>query len=301
MKHPLRVFEDKCNNVTDPQYYYYFQKIINLFTNRFKWNGLPDYIPPAFLEQTLFFNGRVAFIYDDVEEMFAVMNVNLTGMPDIYNVPDMRQVFAVTGYTETYGKDESVIIWDNPCASPFVITADLYAKQLANIWKTRDINILAQRTPIILKSTMEERLTWANVGNQYEMYVPMIKADTSLDMENIQALDLKAEWKAGALTELERLLWSQVLTDMGYESNPVDKKERLISQEVQGNNGETEGNRKLALNMRQRACEQINRLWGLNMSVEFNTELPTPLNGFSPYQKQEDSVRGGGDGEPVDN
>ena len=73
---------------------------------------------------------------------------------------------------------------------------------------------------------------------------------------------------------------SQMLTDLGYESNPMTKRERLISGETQGNNGETEANRNIGLQLRKRACEQCNNLFGWDCDVEFNTELPTMINGF---------------------
>ena len=71
----------------------------------------------------------------------------------------------------------------------------------------------------------------------------------------------------------------------------------MISQEVNGNNGETEGQRNVSLDMRKRACDAINKLWGLNMSVEFNSELPTMMNGFSPTGEP----LGGEQREPLDN
>lgn len=299
MKNPFRMFEkfgDKGQNLVQT---YFYTKILDLYCSRFKWNNLPKYIPPDFLEKTLFYRGNAVFIHDDNIDMFAVMKSNLTGLPDIYNIPDIRQAYAVNGYLKDYTKENSVIIWDNHSRMPFYYKAVMYAETLANAWNTRELNMFTHRTPFVIKSNSQQRLTYANIGNEYECLVPIIKVDDTVDLKNLDVLKLDSPWLVNNISVYINDTWSQVLTDLGYESNPINKKERVISQEVNGNNGETEGQRNVSLDMRKRACDAINKLWGLNMSVEFNSNMPTSLNGFSP----EDGVvnKGGEQREPLDN
>lgn len=302
MRHPLRVYKDDAakGECSDRIWMHFYYKILNLYLVRFKYTGLPDYIPPQFMERVLFYRGVGAFIYDDVVDKFAFMRTALTGLPDIYDIPEIRQVYTANGYIEDYSKWDSVLVWDNPSALPWCYTAAMYADRLATAMKTIDTNLFAQRTPVVLACTVDERLTYESISDQYEAYVPIIRVDDTVDLDRIKTLKLDAPYVVDKIYAYMNTLWSQVLTDLGYESNPIDKKERLISQEVQGNNGETEGERHVALDMRRRAFDAINKVFGLNVQVEFNTELPTPLNGYGPYDKtREGDVNGSNDSEDL--
>ena len=222
------------------------------------------------------------FIYDDVAEAYAFMKVALQGMPDIYNIPEGRTAFAPNGYIEEYGKEDSVILWDNPATLPFCYEAEMYACRLANVWKTKDINIFAQRTPVVLVSSSEQRLTFQTLGEQYANYVPILKVSDNVDLDRIKALNIGAPYIVDKLEEEIRAVKSSLLTSLGYESNPIEKRERLVVGETQGNNGETEANRNVGLDLRKRCANAMNELWGLNVDVRFNSKLPSMVNGFIP-------------------
>ena len=48
----------------------------------------------------------------------------------------------------------------------------------------------------------------------------------------------------------------------------MDKRERLVADEVQANNEQVQASEDVMLKARQRACEEINRIFGTNISVE---------------------------------
>ena len=104
-----------------------------------------------------------------------------------------------------------------------------------------------------------------------------LKLATQLTLR-ITIYTLGAPYIIDKLEDELTVLWGRVLTDLGYESNPSEKRERLISDEVAGNNGHTEGNRNLALALRERAVNACNKLFGWNAKVEFRSNLPTPVN-----------------------
>lgn len=292
-KNPWRVYEDFQKSCHDDGYEsqmidfhkiktIFFNNIYNIFISRYIWDGLPPEIQPYYIESTLFWRALGVFIYDDVAEMYAFMKVALQGMPDIYNIPDGRTAFAPNGYIEEYGKEDSVILWDNPATLPFCYEAEMYACRLANVWKTKDINIFAQRTPVVLVSSSEQRLTFQTLGEQYANYVPILKVSDNVDLDRIKALNIEAPYIVDKLEEEIRAVKSSLLTSLGYESNPIEKRERLVVGETQGNNGETEANRNVGLDLRKRCANAMNELWGLNVDVRFNSKLPSMVNGFIP-------------------
>ena len=292
-KNPWRVYEDFQKSCHGDGYEsqmidfntlktIFFNNIYNIFISRYIWVGLPPEIQPYYIESTLFWRASGVFIYDDIAEAYAFMKVALQGMPDIYNIPDGRTAFAPNGYIEEYGKEDSVILWDNPATLPFCYEAEMYACRLANVWKTKDINIFAQRTPVVLVSSSEQRLTFQTLGEQYANYVPILKVSDNVDLDRIKALNVGAPYIVDKLEEEIRAVKSSLLTSLGYESNPIEKRERLVVGETQGNNGETEANRNVGLDLRKRCANAMNELWGLNVDVRFNSKLPSMVNGFTP-------------------
>lgn len=280
-KNPYRRFEpdlEKTQNGKDYITFYFYNQIVNLFINRFMWENLPPEIEPFYIERVLFFNGLGAFIYDDVVNMPAYMKLNLSGPYDIYNIPSTRWAYANNGYLKEYGKQNSVIVWDSPTAYPFCNTAMMYAETMANVWRTRDINMFAQRTPVAIAASDGEKLSYQVLGEEYANYVPIIKISDTLNLKNLQAVTLSAPYVVDKLEDELSVLWARVLTDLGYESNPAEKRERLISDEVAGNNGQAEASRNIGLSLRQRAIDSCNKLFGWNANVKFRSDLPTPLN-----------------------
>lgn len=291
MKNPYRRFEPKIyKNGIDHITWYFYNQIMNLFINRFEWSDLPKEIEPYYIERVLFFDGLGAFIYDDIVNMYAFTKLNLSGTYDIYNIPTDRWAYANNGYLKEYGKNNSVIVWDSATAYPYANTALLYAEEMANVWRTRSLNMFAQRTPVALASSDEERLTYQVLGDEYSNYVPIIKVSDTLNLKGLQAISLNAPYVVDKLEDEISVLWGRVLTDLGYESNPAEKRERLISDEVAGNNGQAEANRNIGLGTRRRAADAFNNLFGTNVSVRFRSDLPTPIN------RPDDFIKEGGEG-----
>ena len=105
-------------------------------------------------------------------------------------------------------------------------------------------------------------------GNVYWIY-----GDKNLDIKNIEVLDVSAPLVANELQVLKHQYWNEALTFLGIENTNTDKKERLITSEVYTNMGDVEIQRFTRLNARKQACEQINKLFGLNVDCEFRSGI----------------------------
>lgn len=278
MKHPLRLYENfKDVGQGDTTLYWYY-KLMNLAIVRYEWKNLPPQIEPMFIEQSLFYNSIGAFVVDDVTNIPAFFNVNLTGNIDIYDFPEERQAYASNGYWEMYGKDNSVIVRDNPTMFPLCWTTMVYAQRLNNLWRTIDLNVYCQRTPTVIACTQDTRLSYEILSKKYESYVPVIKVADTMDLDKFKALSLDAPYVADKLQDQIRYTLAQYLTDLGYNNNAQQKKERLVSSETEGNNGEIEASRNVGLISRRRCAEQCNKLFGWNVEVVFRSDLLDEFN-----------------------
>ena len=71
---------------------------------------------------------------------------------------------------------------------------------------------------------------------------------------------------------LKEKVWNEALTCLGISNLTVNKKERLITDEVQRSIGGTIASRKSRLKARQQAADMINDMFGLEISVEFEED-----------------------------
>lgn len=242
-------------------YQEYFNRLIELSVSMFEWKGLPDTVDPRFLELALFTDGRAVFFRDEVMGYLG-MRCNLIGMWDVYNTPLKRQAFASNGYNNSdLDEGNSVVIWNNFLRMNSAGTVMLFAKRLYNLDMAIDVNVNAQKTPIIVRASEKQRLTMKNLYAKYEGNEPFIFADPSIDMNALEVLKTDAPFVAPELYQLKSQIWNEVLTYLGISNINVTKKERMITDEVTRNLGGTVASRYSRLEMRRQACGQINRMF----------------------------------------
>lgn len=264
----------KMNNAT---FQLYFDRLTELSVSMFNWKNLPDSVDARFLELALFTDGKAVFFYDDVLG-FLCLRCMTGGMWDVYNVPSDRTAYASNGYQMSLGPENSVIIYNNMIRTNSTLAVELYTQRLWDVDRTIDINIKAQKTPVFIQCTENQRLTLKNLYMKYEGNEPFIFGDKNINLDDLKVLSTQAPYVADKLYTMKTQIWNEALTYLGISNINITKKERLITDEVQRNQGGTLASRLSRLNARQQACEQINRMFNLNISCEYNEEIsPEPL------------------------
>lgn len=274
------------NNATFNDWYNY---LANLAMNSIKWEGLPDTVDPRFLELTLFERGYALFYQDDVMLQFIALPCDLSGTWDIYNIPIQRRAFASNGYHYDADKSNSVIIWNNYEHTNMIETTRLYSLRLYELERTIDTNVKGQKYPVLIKAPEKQRLVMKNVYMEYDGNCPIIFADDFLNTDGISVLNTQSPYVADKLFQLKQNILNEYLTKIGIENSNNQKKERMVSDEVGSNYGSIEASRNIRLNARQQACDEINKMFGLDVSVRYNSDLPTLVNGLNdPMSVDED-------------
>lgn len=265
----------ELNSWTYTEWYNYLR---NLALNVFEWEGLPDTCDIRFLELTEFERGYCLFFKDPAMDMYLNLPCSLGGIWDVYNVPIRRDAFASNGYRCKLSKTDSVIIFNNLSHTPSQFYVRMYANRLAEIDRTIDTNVKAQKTPILIKCTEEQRLSMKNFFEQYDGNEPYIFLNSKQSFGDIDVIQLNAPYVANDLFQLKQFYLNEFLTLLGYENSNQDKKAQMTSNEIGANYGQVEASRNSGLAARKMACVEINRMFGLDVSVNVSSKLHTLVN-----------------------
>ena len=287
-------------------YQFYLDRLIELSISMFDWKNVPDSIDVRFLETRLFMNGAAVFFKDEdldydtglsntrpEDGTFLALPVAMNGKWNVYNVPIQRRAYANSGYQKELDVNNSVIIYNNMIRTNSVRTCTLYAKRLWNLDRIIDVNANAQKTPVLIACDEQQRLTVLNMYQQWDGNEPAIFGTKDLDLKALQCLRTDAPYVADKLYQLKTEIWNEALTYLGISNINYQKKERMISDEVLRNQGGTIASRYSRLEARREAVEQINKMFGLDISVDYRED----------YREMDDEVvfpgDSGGGGEDI--
>lgn len=263
--------ESAITNVTT--FDFYADRLTELAISMFEWKNLPDGIDERFLELTLFTDGQAVFFKDEIAEQYACLQVTTNGRLNKYRVPITRRAYAVNGYNKELTIDNSVIIYNNRLRQPGIRYTNMYAKRLWDLDRTIDVNAKAQKTPILVQCTEAQRLTLLNLYKDYDGNSPFIFGDKNLDLTGLKSINTGAPYVADKIYTLKTQIWNEALTYLGISNINIQKKERLITDEVVRNQGGTIASRYSRLKARKQACEEINKMFGLNISVSYSEDF----------------------------
>lgn len=282
------------NNATYIQYY---NRLIELSIAMFDWTGLPDTIDPRFLELTLFKYGQAVFFEDEVMGYLALTNAVQGGF-DVYGYPVASRAYSpYNNYQKNLTLDDSVIIYNNYLRTPSSLDVEVFAKRLYNLDRVIDVNANAQKTPVLIKCAETQRLTMKNLYKEFDGNSPVIFGDNGLNDANFTVLSTEAPYVADRIYQLKTQIWNEALTYLGISNINVQKKERLITDEVSRNMGGVIASRYSRLNARQNACEKINKMFGLNVWCEYRDDYRELNEELENVNEDDDEKEPGGERE----
>ena len=273
-----------------------FEGYLTLAQSLFKWEGLPPTCDERMLERMLILNGTAVMC--ELSGTHVILgaapgfDLNINGYPTKvwgwgYNgfnrefrayVPgadDSRElVKAASGYTQD-GAPNAVICYDNAEAYPFILFIMAAARRVADTMRAADVAVKTMKTPYVIAAEETTARDIASIMDKYEDNVFTILTTKGFSLDSIKV------WPTNTDPKLLDAYWQykcNVSDDLAYQlglpNNPqADKHERLLVDEVNANNSITGINLSKRLDWRKKFCEQVNDLWGLNISVRINEEV----------------------------
>lgn len=266
----------------------YFYRLMLISKALFKWENLPNGIDEKWIERYLFTEGACLF-YKDPTLGFMVAKMGENGMLNAYDEP--TEVFPyATNYIyegeQLINNSNCIIIRNNDDMIPTAPTIQLYAYKLTNIDRTIDTNIMAQKMPIVVKCTDKQKLSLKQAMNQRNDNEPVIYADKGLNTEEIQVLKTDAPIVFDKLQIQKHAVWNECMTFLGVNNANMDKRERLVTNEVEANNQQVQASEDVMLKARERACKLINKMFGTNIKVTRRNLSKTEITTLEAIEKE---------------
>ena len=171
------------------------------------------------------------------------------------------------------------MIWNNYLHTSSMPDVISFASMLADLECSIQVNANAQKTPVLLLCDEDQRLTLENLYMQYTGNRPVIYGEKSFKKDSVTCLSTQAPYVCDRLYTLKTEVWNEALTFLGVPNVNISKKERLITDEVDRLQGGTLASRQSRLKMRQESAKQINKMFGLNLEVEFQSDGGIEENG----------------------
>ena len=276
----------------------YLDRLRMLATSLFTWENLDEIAgngASRFLEQVLYDNGRACFVKDEKLGYLALC-VNPSDKLNVYRLPTKVMAWSF-GYNKEFDFDDVVYIMNNELQKPTIDSLKLFAYRLYETERTTDINLNAQKTPVLIEGDTKSILTLKNVYMQYSGNIPFVFGNKQFDISNkLNVLKTDAPYIVDKLDVHKHQIFNDALTVLGIENANTDKKERLITDEVESNNQLVTMYLNCFYKTRKKACDEINEKFLKNsdkkINIILNKDVITLLNDNENLSYEEDSENG---------
>lgn len=258
----------------------------NMALSCFKWEGLPEDIDPRFIEYVLLFGGIGGMFRMNNGGGLAFAPATPIGKLTMYMNPNKVQMVPINGGTPWYRHafyfvknlaegnimmpPDSAICYDNETRVSLIPILRQYAKRLANIDRKVDININAQATPFLIIAEEESRKDAINLYKQIGGNEPLIIANKGIaGALSASVFSTEAPYVADKMLVDEQKILNQAYTFLGIDNSNTEKRERMIDAEATSNNEQVMLMRLSRLAPRRRFADQVNELFGTDISVRW--------------------------------
>lgn len=257
-----------------------------LAENVFCYENMPEMIDVAYMNAVLVNKGAIAFFKDEVMGLIA-LPFSISGKLDVYGRPQRIIAYGKNGYNKPLNKGEFIIMYDNYGRYPLILDIYQYAERLAELERTKDINIRQQRTPRIWQTSDEKMRTLKDILNNVDAYSDDVIAYDSFAIDEINGVLLPAPFVADKLQDEKEKVWNEFLRLIGVSNVSIQKKERNIKDEISASNGGTIASRFNRFEPRKKALEQIKEKFEIDIKVSYYDGLPTNMQEAEDYTESE--------------
>lgn len=271
-----QLVNSQCTNFKT--YLLYKSICVGLAQNVFKFRNFPDMISNKKVNETLLIDGAIAFFEDDIMGLLALPF--LASKLDVNDEPLEIDVISNNGYIRHLTKGEFIIMYDNNTNDSIYNNVLQFAERLANYTRVSDINIDQQKTPRFFKVPAEKEVTFKNLINNVDGYTNQVIAYDDININDCTCVLEPAPFVADKIDTHKEKIYQEFLSYIGITSSTIEKKERVIKDELKASLGGNFAGRFNRFESRFDAVEKINEkfkhlLNNKKITVEYYDGIPS--------------------------
>ena len=247
-------------------------KYLNLCLNRFKWLNLPPSIETRHIEKALVYYGQ-CFVYDNKDYGLIALPCSSNGQLNIYGEPTHLNLIGHGIQITNVPVSDGVLIRANNLCHPLIHHILYYCELIELIDISIKSNVEKLKTPYIVSTTKENEKSYRILLNKIKNNEDEMFIDNSLSNGGrlgIEILNTHVPMYIPQLQQLKCDLECELLTLLGVNNTSANnnKKERLLVDEVNVNNGEILSYLDIDFYLRNQAIEEINSKFNLDVKIE---------------------------------
>ena len=287
-------------NQIENQIYIFIRSIIG---NKYIYDNMPEELDKDIIEQFMFDKGQlVAFKYAGLYFCLpcATAELNVYGKPTMANPVAlngmaMPQVYLENNYVKTgntfklKAERNGTLIYQNINKTSTIYLLQPFIDRLCVLWTNLGFNACYTRLKAVIQANSSDSKVLTDMfyqvfGNNKPFTVV---SDKNNMLEQINKIDLDVENQAEAMWYDFDRTWNLILTFCGVNNNNnAQKKERMITDEVNANNQLIESFASVGLKYRQKCWDEFNKLFGTNVKVRLNEEAEEKIE--EPLEEKEE-------------
>lgn len=295
--------QKQLNKVKNARAYSNTRAILsNLAINTFEWEGLPESVNVFFLEWSFLIRGCCAIGYD---EDYGYVGLPFTSEAklNIYGESPTILMYGGNGYNKrfnafirgSYNENANAVKgYDNMLGYPYMNYINEASERISETIRSVDTAVKKLKNPFFFigdkskKNEITQFMKALEENNEAILLSDGLTIEQILDVKNIP---LDASMVASLWEQLQRYE-SYVKETLGITSNEnLDKKERLLVDEVNANNASTDMNLDIRLRARQEFCRDLNEQFGWDVKVKIRHQEMVKEFGLSeePEEKEDEN------------
>ena len=264
-------------------YTYWINKLLEKCIRIFEWNGLP--FPQREIEMNLILYGICGFV-NDRKKGLMVARGSMSG-PTQY--PDIFKNFTYAAPTAQGGifniGEDCIVIYNNALYYPLIDLITRTASLLAHAEISIKCSLVNMRSNVALSasddSTVENLKTWYN--KLYDGELSAISVDDTATMIGSESVSNLLKQTTNNLNPLQAIEARNEILRMFYSELGIrfskEKRGNMTDDEVNNDNQMLLGNISDMLFYRKQACNEINKMFDLDVSVKLNENYSYIMKG----------------------
>ena len=263
--------------LNNTSYFYYYDKLMKMIYTIFKFDNVPTYWNMPYFKEKLFNRGVLAVVDTSAGVLpleCSYDGINIWGMPVYFNINNV----VLGNLKGKIGEDGELIYFsvvENTYKS-MVQLVDRYASLLANIDGSLNTTLINSRMAQVFEASSNSQLkVMEKVYDQISNGKPavFVRKNGEEPFEHAIFNNVKNTYIGNDLIITKQSIFNEFKSEIGINNSNTQKKERLITSEVENNKEELNSNIYEWYYNLSDCISKVNAMFNLNISVSFNENV----------------------------